>query len=355
MTHRSRLLRRVLGPFGRAVARFHTQTGYFADDPPVEPRRIALIACHWIGDTLWATQIVPPLATRWPDAEITAITKPACVDLWRSFVPMDRVIAVPEIVSDRRRERVDWTALRRRAADLRDRAFDLVVDLTGNRYSARFAFALRPAWGIGFDGNELGWLYSRNVEDAERPGRHLSERPLRVVEPLIGAFQPPATITPPEPLREFAAVCAELGLDPARPVAVIAPGAGWAAKEWPAERFAAVVERIAAVGRQVVAVGSRSQQALCKQSLAALPADERVVLCGRPIGEVCGLLSGAESVVGNDSGLGHLAAAYARRTVVVFTGETDPALCRPLGERVTVFDAAKQAVEPADVAAAALA
>ena len=332
--------------------------GYFRSSPPERVRRVALVACHWIGDTFFATQVVPHLKAHWPDAELYVYTKAFSVDLWRGLIPSAHVRVAREVISDRRRERVSWSALWRLARSESRRGYDAVLDLTGTRYSAAFTFLLRPRFSIGADGQELGWLYSHQVQADGSTKRHLAEKPFLVVAPVLKRNPCPQELRPPVPAESFAKACIRLGLDPERPVTVLVPGAGWPEKEWPADAFAHVAAHLATAGHQVVIDGSTRQESLCRRvadqalrssaSRAARPAV--VVQVGAPIGRLCGLLSGAAAVVCNDSGIGHLAAALGRRTVALFTGVTDPFCCRPLGRSVTVIEANAQPVEPERVA-----
>jgi ADP-heptose:LPS heptosyltransferase len=338
-------------------------------------RRVALIACHWIGDTFWATQVLPALERRFPEAECFAVCKPATGDLWHGLLPPERILPAPQVVSDRRRERVSWWAIRRRAKQLRAIGFDLVIDLTGNRYSAAFTYWLRPAASLGFGGGELGWLYSHRVADAERPGRHLSERPFRVIEPLLAPQPDPFAyrlpLRPPTPTCAPGEIKGRLGVL-GRPYFVLAPGAGWPAKEWPPEKFQEVARflakdqdknqdshlfpddarpatsakmgdcpdfpdfpsdvrsRRASGENAIVVVGSAAEEALCQRVAEGIPG--ATVLAGAPLGRVIALLADAQGVLANDSGIAHLAAALGRRTAAVFTGATDPEICRPLGK-----------------------
>jgi len=321
----------ALGRLARPAAGLLARPGYF--DPPnladLEPRRVALLACHWIGDTFWATQVVPALRERFPSVELHAITKPFSADLWNGLIEPRRVILAPAVISDRRRERASWLAILRSARRLRGLDLDLAIDLTGNRYSAFFSFQMRPRVAVGFQGGELGWLYSYRVTGARRAGAHLSEQPFRVVQPLLGGgWAYPPVLRPLSPTMPAAALLTELDLH--RPYVVVAPGAGWPAKQWPVEQFAQVAAGLARKGLQVVAVGSADEHAMCHGVAQAAGSAGRV-LAGRPIGQVAALLAEAQGVLTNDSGVGHLAAALGRPTVVIFTGQTDPALCRPLG------------------------
>ncbi|MDP7162782.1 MAG: glycosyltransferase family 9 protein [Phycisphaerae bacterium] len=324
------VLSRSLRPAAWARAR----RGYFSrhDLRALQADRVALIACHWIGDTFWATQVTDALRERFAGAEFFAITKPLCADLWHGRIPNDRVLPAAEVISDRMREKTGLGAIRRRTAALREHHFDLAIDLTGNRYSAYFTFMLRPRVSLGFDGGELGWLYSQRVAGADRPGRHLSERPFRVIEPLLAGSKHPFAyalpLKPPVPTLTTEAAARRAGI-PGRRYFILAPGAGWPAKQWPPNRFGALGQELAARGTAVVVIGSADQRDLCLRVAQAVPG--AVLFIGQPIGEVVSLLDGAAGVACNDSGIGHLAAALGRRTAAIFTAATDPAVCAPIG------------------------
>lgn len=349
-----RWMTRISLPLAVAWAR----PGYFRSSPPERVRRVALVACHWIGDTFWATQVIPHLQAHWPDAELNVYTKTFSVDLWRGLIPSARVRVAREVISDRHRERVSWSALWRLARSESRRGYDAVLDLTGTRYSAAFTFLLRPRFSIGVDGQELGWLYSHQVQDDGNTKRHLAERPFLIIAPVLKRNLFAQELRPPVPTESFAEACFRLGLDPEQPVTVLVPGASVPEREWPADAFAHVAAHLATAGHQIVIDGAIRQESLCRRvadqalrsssSRAARPAV--VVQTGAPIGRLCGLLSGAAAVVCNNSGIGHLAAAFGCRTVALFTGPLDPSCYRPLGRSVTVIEANAQPVEPERIA-----
>lgn len=324
----------------RPLAKRWARDGYFGrfDWPAIQPLRVVLIACHWIGDTFWASQVMPVLTQRFAGAQFRVITKPHSLDLWRGMVDSQHLIGAPQVVSDRRREVVDWAALCRLANDLRPWRSDLVIDLTGNRYSAIFTYLLGAKCSIGFDGGEFGWLYSHRVRHAHRIGQHLSERPFRVIEPLLGGTSEPFAYH--LPLRPPPAACpADSVLAPLdmldKPFVIIAPGAGWAAKQWPVEHFVAAGAELVRAGIASVVCGSAGEVSLCRRASAGIAGSR--VLAGESIGRVVAAISHSRGMLGNDSGLAHLAAALGKPTAAVFTGQTNPKLCRPLGPIVHVF------------------
>lgn len=333
----------------KPVLRARTPKAYWQpqDWAHLEAARIAVVACHWLGDTLWATQTVSALQRRFPHAEIHAITKPGSLDMWNGWLTPDHILLAPEVVSDSQRERVSWGGMANRARQLRSRNFDLVIDLTGNRYSAFFCFWMKTTCTLGFGGGELGWMYSHAVADVEPPGLHLCQRPFRVIQPLMGANPPtaPAVPRPPTPTCTLAQMLSEVGIE-GSPFYVLVPGAGWKAKEWDPDHFIHAGRMLAGKGR-IIVTGSPAQAALCQRIADGIT---EAKVCLASVGRVAALLQACDGVLSNDSGLAHLAAAYGRKVVAVFS-DTDPARYRPLGPegQVHVFrsiDRVETVVEP---------
>jgi len=105
-------------------------------------------------------------------------------------------------------------------------------------------------------------------------------------------------------------------------LAILHPFASNAAKRWPIENFQELAAKLEHVGRVQWCRGPEEKldHAYCVENLFELGA----------------WLATAAVYIGNDSGIGHLAAAVGTPVVALF-GPTDPAIWAPRGERVTVF------------------
>lgn len=116
---------------------------------------------------------------------------------------------------------------------------------------------------------------------------------------------------------------------PARPYLCVMPGSTWPSKTWPAEHFRALTRRAQAEGLDVVILGVPSEAGIC----AAVAQDATLNLCGRTsLKEAAAWMRGAWAVVGNDSGLSHLAAACGTPALGLY-GATDPGGSTPWGPR----------------------
>ncbi|WP_406108218.1 glycosyltransferase family 9 protein [Micromonospora globbae] len=116
-------------------------------------------------------------------------------------------------------------------------------------------------------------------------------------------------------------------------VSIVHPGAKAAQRRWPPARFAAVARELARRGHRMVVTGNPAERELADRvaTLAGLPGD--AVLAGRTdLGDLAALVAHARLVVCGDTGIGHLATAYATPSVLLF-GPAPPAQWGPPPDR----------------------
>lgn len=125
-------------------------------------------------------------------------------------------------------------------------------------------------------------------------------------------------------------------LAPSRPV-VLCPGAEYGdAKRWPAMHFAALARERLQAGQAVWLLGSAGDAAVGAEIARLAPGVTD--LTGRTsLLDAVDLLSLADVVISNDSGLMHIACALDRRVVALF-GSTSPEFTPPLGRAATVIE-----------------
>lgn len=120
-------------------------------------------------------------------------------------------------------------------------------------------------------------------------------------------------------------------------VTVLCPGAEFGeAKKWPAVHYTSVARSLLAAGKQVWLMGSPKDVDDCAAIATAAPGVQN--LAGHTsLLDALDLLSVAEQVVCNDSGLMHVACALGRPTVGIF-GSTSPQFTPPLGDDAVVVE-----------------
>jgi ADP-heptose:LPS heptosyltransferase len=125
---------------------------------------------------------------------------------------------------------------------------------------------------------------------------------------------------------------------PARPwqlpdrAVVVHPGAAAPARRWPAERFARVVAHLGRRGHPVLLTGSTDERPLCEdvaRRATHLGGQDVHVRAGTTTpAALAALVAHADLVVCNDTGVAHLASAFATPSVVLF-GPTPPSTWGP--------------------------
>lgn len=126
-----------------------------------------------------------------------------------------------------------------------------------------------------------------------------------------------------------------------RPVLALCPGAEFGeAKRWPANHYATVAQHKINEGWQVWLFGSEKDHAVAEQikdQLTEKVREHTVNLAGQTsLADAVDLMSNADAVVSNDSGLMHIAAALGRPLVVLY-GSSSPDFTPPLSDRVKVL------------------
>ena len=151
-----------------------------------------------------------------------------------------------------------------------------------------------------------------------RPDEHERERWARLVT-SAGMPADPDDLDLPVPPFEA----------PARGAVLVHPGAAFASRRWPAERWAQVAAALAAGGARVLVTGSADEAPLAREvaDRAGLPGD--AVLAGRTgLLDLAALVAASSLLLSGDTGIAHLATAFGTPSVVLF-GPASPERWRP--------------------------
>lgn len=223
---------------------------------------------------------------------------------------------------------------------LRDR-YDQVILLPNSLKSALAPFFAGIPKRTGWRGEMRYWLLNdiRQLNPAEYP--------LMVQRFVALAGAPGEALPDPLPRPRLEAdnerlpeLLARFGLSTAQPVLVLCPGAEFgAAKRWPEAHYAAVARDRIEAGWSVWLMGSDKDGPVARAIQSELPESIRPRcrnLAGQTeLADAIDLLSVADAVVTNDSGLMHVAAALDRPLVAVY-GSTSPGFTPPLSDQVAI-------------------
>jgi ADP-heptose:LPS heptosyltransferase len=100
---------------------------------------------------------------------------------------------------------------------------------------------------------------------------------------------------------------------------LVHPGSRHGAKRWPARRFAEVAAALHCAVCPVLVTGTADERELALAVARAAGLGESRVLAGRTdLGELCALVASAALVVSGDTGIAHLAVAFATPSVTLY-------------------------------------
>jgi len=215
-------------------------------------------------------------------------------------------------------------ALRRR---LRGAGFARVYDLQTSDRSSFYFHLFWPGPHPEWSGIARGCSHSH-----ANPKRDVMHTVERQAEQL--AMAGIAAVPPPD-LAWLAGDAARFGL-PAR-FALVAPGgaAHRPAKRWPTERFAELAGWLDRRGVAPVLLGAAGEERTLAAIAEACPA-ARSLAGETTLADIAALARAAAAAVGNDTGPMHLIAAVGCPAVVLYSAESDPALCAQRGPRVAI-------------------
>lgn len=296
--------------------------------------RILVMGPSWVGDMVLAHSLFQVIKQQQPDAVIDVAAPAWTMPLLDRMPEVSGKIALPF--------KHGQLALRERirfGRSLRANAYQQAILLTNSLKSAILPMAAGIPRRTGYLGE---WRYGL-LNDI----RPLDKQALpRTVDRFVNLGLPPATPLPtslPDPhlkadRTKAAETLARLNhAEPSKPVIGLCPGAEYGeAKRWPAEYFAEVANRALAQGNEVWLFGS-DKDALVTASINRLTQGRCLDLGGRTrLGEAVDLMALCDTVVSNDSGLMHVAAALGVKVIAVY-GSSDPHHTPPMSPQADVL------------------
>jgi len=300
--------------------------------------RLLVIKLGALGDFVLATGPFAAIRAAHPEEEIVLLTSAPYAELARESGYFD------DVWVDERPSRIALIAIQRLRRRLRGGRFYRVYDLqTSGRSSWYFRLMrgfMRPQWsGIAFG-------CSQPHANRKRNSMHTIERQ---AEQLAMAGIPE---TPLPDLSWATADISRFAL-PERFALIIPGGAAHRpGKRWPADNYRALAEGWLTHGITPVIIGGPDEADL---AVEIANGTNTLNLAGQTtFADIAALSRTAAGVVGNDTGPMHIAAICGCPSVVLFSGESDPAITAPRGPDVQVLRRENLADLPVSEVAATL-
>ena len=295
--------------------------------------RVLLVRVGAMGDVLHALPGVAALRRLWPEAVIDWVVDPRWAPLLVTEQGQRPVVSRVHLAETKlwSQKPISWATMRsvsrlRRALD--EGRYRHVVDVQGTLRSAVIGRMAGSEDRVGFaDPRESAarLLYTRTLV---RRGTHVVEQNAALLGDALGVALAP--VAPALPMS----VAAEDWVDElmrgsvSNRTALLAPAAGWGAKQWPVERFGALAQALYGMGFKVLVNAGSLHDPVGTDVVRESAGTAQIVACD--VAQLVALTRRAALVVGGDSGPMHLAAMLGSPVVGLF-GPTDPARNGPWG------------------------
>lgn len=267
--------------------------------------RILICRLSHIGDCIHAFPLAHALRKKFPKAFLAWVVERPSDQLVRLHPAVDRVVSLPKRWYRRPAE------IRRAAREVASLKCNLSIDPQSLSKSALLCWASGATRRIGFargQGRELApWI---NNELVAPSASHVVDRYLELLAPLDVSVS-----TPKFTLREDAAASESIdaflsGSHLQGGYGVINPGAGWASRLWPTERYGQVARRLGEENQLPTVVTWAGDQERCwAEEIVARAGGYAVLAPATNLVELAALLGSARLFVGSDTGPLHLAVA----------------------------------------------
>jgi heptosyltransferase I len=267
--------------------------------PPL--KHVCLLRLSSIGDTCHALAALRAFQSAWPETRFTWVIGKVEARLMTALVP-----EVEFITFDKRATLTEFLRLR---SALRGRRFDLLLDMQLSLRASLLSRMIDSPIKLGFDrdrARELQWWFT-NAQIAAATSEHVLDSFMGFAHACgIETGDPHWDLSLPEDALGYAR--SVIGDD--RPTLLINPCSSHRARNWSAERYAAVADHAADKHQmRIVLVGGRSSleaqmgNAIVRASHAAIV--NQIAKDSLP--QLLGLMSRSSVLLSPDSGPAHMA------------------------------------------------
>jgi heptosyltransferase-2 len=295
--------------------------------------RILIIAPAWVGDMVMAQSLFITLKQQQPDCQIDVIAPKWTLALVSRMPEVSLAIEIPLA-----RGKLGLIERINLGKSLRSNHYTQAILLPNTWKSALTPFFANILLRTGYVG-EMRWGLLNDIRRLDKSV--LTQTVQRFValasktQPTVAPFCPePRFYVSPENQQQ---VLSKFQLATDKKILALCPGAEYGeAKRWPIAHFAEVAKQKLQQGWQVWLFGSPKDAQVTSQ-INDLSGNRCVDLSGKTsIVEAVDLLSLANAVISNDSGLMHVAAALDKNLIAIY-GSSDPKFTPPLNAKAKII------------------
>ncbi|UPR52336.1 lipopolysaccharide heptosyltransferase II [Vibrio cyclitrophicus] len=305
-------------------------------------KKILIIGPSWVGDMVMSQSLYIVLKKLHPESQIDVIAPGWCKPILERMPEIHQAIEMPI-------GHGAFNLLGRReiGKSLRANQYDHAYILPKSAKSALIPWFANIPLRTGWKG-EMRYGLLNDLRPNMKSFQYMVERYVALAyteKEMIDSSSLGGLDTLPRPQlfineTEQTATIAKFNLENDSSIIGLCPGAEFGpAKKWPEEHYAEVATHMSQAGKQIWLFGSQKDLETCNNIKALVPKELQYrihVLSGQTsLIEAVDLLGACDTVVANDSGLMHVAAAVGCNVVAVY-GSTSPKYTPPLAEKVEI-------------------
>lgn len=304
--------------------------------------KILIIGPSWVGDMVMSQSLYITLKQQHPDATIDVMAPAWCKPILERMPEVNQAIEMPLGHGD-----VDLLGRRRLGKKLKANNYTHAYICPNSAKSALIPWFADIPKRTGWKG-EMRYGLLNDLRSNKKSFQYMVERYVALAHPkseMIDSSSLGGLDNLPRPKLAIdadvqQATLTKFSLPTEKPVLGLCPGAEFGpAKQWPIEHYAAVADEMINQGYQVWLFGSVKDKETTEAIKSLVHSDNQKSvfnLAGdTSLIEAVDLLAACKTVVSNDSGLMHVAAAVGCHVVGVY-GSTSPKYTPPLAEKVDI-------------------
>ena len=304
--------------------------------------KVLVIGPSWVGDMVMSQSLYQRLKEQEPDIQIDVLAPGWCKPILERMPQVRRAIEMPLGHGS-----FDLKTRFRLGRSLISEQYDRAYVLPRSAKSALVPFFAKIPKRVGWKG-EMRYGLLNDIRPNRHDFQYMVERLVALAHPkkeMVNSASLGGLDTLPVPklvvdkaLQQ--ATLAKFNLSSDKPILGLCPGAEFGpAKQWPADKYAQVAQYAADNGYQVWLFGSGKDKPICEAIKAQISDRQKTelhVLAGETsLIEAVDLLGACQTVVSNDSGLMHVAAAVGCEVIGIY-GSTSPDYTPPLSDKVHI-------------------
>ncbi|MFT6926335.1 MAG: heptosyltransferase-2 [Psychromonas sp.] len=304
--------------------------------------KILIIGPSWVGDMVMSQSLYITLKNKHPEATIDVMAPAWCKPILDRMPEVNNAIEMPLTHGQ-----FSFFKRRQLGKALREEQYDQAYILPNSAKSALIPFFANIPKRIGWKGESRYGLLN-DIRTNKKSFQYMVERYIALAFPKkemnnsasLGGLDNLAKPCLFIDINKQLQAIKKFNLNQNKPILGLCPGAEFGpSKRWPEEHYAEVANEMINQGYQVCLFGSAKDKIVTDKikSLVAVTNQQAVYnLAGTTnLIEAVDLLAACQTVVSNDSGLMHVAAAVGCHVIGIY-GSTSPKYTPPLASKVDI-------------------